>query len=189
MDEILLTVKGRNGQLELLNDRIRICRRGLLSFLTQGLKGNKEIFYSDITAVQFKLPDLITAGYIQFTFSGSLENKKGIFSATMDENTVFFTPAHKKDFEFAKGEIDRRIAGQTEAGRARILAAASGRRQAAVRRKIRDQLHARRASVDAESLQGASAHATGRGPDNTRQMMPAFALPSTTAPLLFRHNE
>jgi hypothetical protein len=107
--EILLTVKGRNGQLELLNDRIRICRQGSLALFLQGAKGNKDIFYSDITSVQFKLPGM-TVGYIQFTFSGGQESKKGVFNATTDENTVTFTPAHKQDFEFAKGEIDRRIA-------------------------------------------------------------------------------
>jgi hypothetical protein len=109
MEEVLLTVKGRNGQLELLNDRVRICRQGSLALLLQGAKGNKDIFYSDITSVQFKLPGMMV-GYIQFTFSGGMESKKGVFDATADENTVTFTPAHKKDFEFAKGEIDRRIA-------------------------------------------------------------------------------
>lgn len=110
MEEILLTVKGRNGQLELLEERIRICRKGAWAFISQGFKGSKEIRYADITAVQFKQPDRLTVGYIQFTFSGSLENKKGIFSATSDENTILFTSKHQKDFEFAKGEIDRRIA-------------------------------------------------------------------------------
>ncbi len=110
MEEILLTVKGRNGQLDLLEERIRICRKGTWAFISQGLKGHKEIRYADITAIQFKQPDRITVGYIQFSIPGGVESKKGLFSATSDENTVLFTPKQQKDFEFAKGEIDRRIA-------------------------------------------------------------------------------
>jgi len=45
---------GLNGQIEVLEDRIVISRKGVFGFLTQGLKGDKTIPFASITAVQFK---------------------------------------------------------------------------------------------------------------------------------------
>ncbi|WP_420805077.1 SHOCT domain-containing protein [Lacticaseibacillus nasuensis] len=61
----------------------------MLNALNQGLKGDKTIPYSSITAVQLKKPGL-TNGYIQFSVMGGNESRGGVFSATQDENTVMF---------------------------------------------------------------------------------------------------
>lgn len=45
-----------------------ISRRGLLSLLTQGIKGDKEIRMHQISAVRFKRAGLALNGYIEITF-------------------------------------------------------------------------------------------------------------------------
>jgi len=93
--------KGVNGQIEVYDDMIKICRRGVLSFLTQGLKGDKDILISSITSVQFKGAGL-TNGYIQFAFMGGQEAKRGLFQAPNDENTVMFNYKQEEAFEEVK---------------------------------------------------------------------------------------
>ena len=62
---------GLNGQIEVLEDRIVISRKGVFGFLTQGLKGDKTIPFASITAVQFKTASAFFNGYIQFTVYGA----------------------------------------------------------------------------------------------------------------------
>lgn len=102
-----MIAKGSNGILYLIGDRIRISRKGLGSFLLQGLKGDKDININDISAVQLKKSGVLVKGYIQFTFNGSAETKKGIFDATKDENSILFT--NTKDFEKIRDEIQKRM--------------------------------------------------------------------------------
>lgn len=78
-------------------DIIRIKRKGLLSFATQGLKGEKSIPIRNITAIQIKKPGF-TTGYIQFSQHGMMESKGGVFDSVSDENTIIF---NKKDYEKA----------------------------------------------------------------------------------------
>lgn len=79
------------------NDIIRISRKGVRSFLTQGLKGEKSIPIRNITAIQIKKPGM-TTGYIQFAQHGMMESEGGVFDAVKDENTIIF---NKKDYEQA----------------------------------------------------------------------------------------
>jgi hypothetical protein len=100
---------GHNGQLELTETAVRIKRKGILGFLTQGLKGDKEILISQITSIQFKRAGLFVNGYIQFAFIGGQEAKGGAFQAASDENTVMFRQGQQAAFEDFKAEIERRI--------------------------------------------------------------------------------
>ena len=102
--------RGSNGELELRSDRLVIRRRGALSLVTHGLQGEKEIYLHRITSIQFKAGGTFTKGYIQFAFEGGHEAKRGIFEATGDENTVFFTAAQQPDFIAIKNAIDQRLA-------------------------------------------------------------------------------
>jgi len=108
-----LQAKGVNGQIELFANKVRIRRKGVLGFLTQGLKGDKEIMISSITSVQFKKAGMLTNGYIQFAFMGGKEAKGGIFQATQDENTVMFNTKQQPDFERIKEEVEKRIQAKT----------------------------------------------------------------------------
>lgn len=104
-----LRAEGLGGQLELNDVTLRILRKGTWALLTQGLKGDKEIQVSQITAVQFKGAGFAN-GYIQFSFIGGHEAKSGIFEAAGDENSVVFTSKHQKSFEAIRDEVQRRIA-------------------------------------------------------------------------------
>lgn len=107
--EPLKIVKGTNGQLALYEDKIRISRKGLSGFLIHGLKGDKEIFLSQISSIQLKKAGLM-AGYIQFAFLGGQEAKGGLFQGMQDENTISFSGKKQNaSFEEIKTMIEERI--------------------------------------------------------------------------------
>lgn len=97
--EKIQVFEGTNGQVTMFWSRIEITRKGLKGFLNSGLAGTKIIFLRHLTAIQFKEAGKCTNGYIQFIFPGSSENKNGFFSATKDENTVFFSKEQQINFE------------------------------------------------------------------------------------------
>lgn len=104
-----MEVKGVNGAIELTKNKIVIKRKGFLALMTQGFKGDKEIYISQISSVQLKKPNLLLNGYIQFTFSGGKEAKGGITQATSDENTVMFNKSQEKEFINLKNKIEEYI--------------------------------------------------------------------------------
>lgn len=117
MTEFKLIARGHNGQVELTDTVLRIKREGVLAFLSQGFKGEKEILISHISSVQFKKCGALTNGYIQLAFVGGLEAKRGIFQGTMDENTVLFRQNQQADFEVLREELSKRMnAANKEAG-------------------------------------------------------------------------
>ncbi len=99
-------VKGVNGQLSVVGNRIKISRRGFMA-AAGGLrtKGDKEILISTISSIQMKKAGL-TNGYIQFTFMGGKEAKGGVWQATKDENTVVFNSRQQREFEALKERIE-----------------------------------------------------------------------------------
>jgi hypothetical protein len=109
MSQPLLIASGMNGQLEVHPTKIKICRKGLLAFAAHGFKGDKDVLLSAITSIQLKNANLITNGYIQFGFSGSLESKDGLTDAVSDENTIMFTRGQQAAFMAAKTQIENLI--------------------------------------------------------------------------------
>lgn len=99
-------IEGSNGQIRLTCNRVIISRRGTTAFITQGLKGDKEIPISRITALQFKHADALTKGYLQFSIQGGVESKGGVFAAVADENTVMFTELDQPEFEEIKRYVN-----------------------------------------------------------------------------------
>jgi len=55
--------------------------RASFGFLSQGHKAGRRSNISQITAIQFKQADLLTVGYIQFSFMGGSETKAGLKQA------------------------------------------------------------------------------------------------------------
>jgi len=110
LEKILKEAKGVNGQLELMESKIRIKRKGAISLLAQGLKGEKEILIKQISSIQFKKAGNLTNGYIQFAFLGGQEAKGSLFQATKDENTIMFKKSQQPDFEEIKSMIETRMA-------------------------------------------------------------------------------
>ncbi|MFK0300294.1 DUF4429 domain-containing protein [Brevundimonas sp. NPDC090276] len=101
----MIQAKGHNGQMSFDGQNVTISRKGVLGFLTQGLKGDKIIKLSSITAVQFKAVGMITSGYLQLSLMGGNESRGGVFDATQDENTVMFVKKQEKDFEGLRDAI------------------------------------------------------------------------------------
>ena len=78
---------GLKDVLYMYEDRVVISHRGALNALAMGIKGDKTIYYADITSIQHKKPGF-ASGYIQFSIPGGNESRGGIFSAMSDENTI-----------------------------------------------------------------------------------------------------
>ncbi|MGM0806477.1 MAG: DUF4429 domain-containing protein [Bacillota bacterium] len=104
-----MQANGINGQLEVSGSKIVIRRKGIMSKLTQGIKGDKEILIKQITSIQFKPGGNLTNGFIQFAFSGGKENKGGIMDAVHDENTIMFKKKQNPEFEAIKQAIEEKI--------------------------------------------------------------------------------
>jgi hypothetical protein len=100
---------GANGQLEMTKTSIIIKRNGLISFLSQGLKGDKEILISQISSIEFKPANGILNGYIQLSFIGGQESKGSFFDVSNDENTVMFESSQQPAFEAFKRELQERM--------------------------------------------------------------------------------
>ena len=104
-----LKADGVNGQIEIRDNKIIINRRGIMASLAYAFAGEKEILIDNITAIQYKKAGWCTNGYIQFTFKGCLEAKRGIIEATKDENSIVFNSFQEKKFQYIKDEINKRI--------------------------------------------------------------------------------
>lgn len=104
-----MEIKGCNGTIEVLDNKIIIKRKGITAFISQGLKGDKEIYIKKITSIQIKNANWITNGYIQFGFSGGKESKGGILDAAKDENTVMFKSSQQNDFLKLKTLIEKNM--------------------------------------------------------------------------------
>lgn len=121
----VLEAKGVNGQVYFEGDIVRISRKGALAFMTQGLKGDKEIHVAQVSAVQYKKAGLATNGFIQFSFVGGHETKAGLFNATQDENTVMFNMGQAKNFLAIKEAVQARV-NEIHSARATPAPQASG---------------------------------------------------------------
>jgi Short C-terminal domain/Domain of unknown function (DUF4429) len=101
--------KGSGGSIEVSEDFVTIRRTAILGFLLQhGIKGEKRIPYSAITAVQFKRAG-ITQGYIQFSIGGGNESHRGLLAASHDENSLTFDNRANDDFERARDFVEKRM--------------------------------------------------------------------------------
>lgn len=85
---------GVGDKLIVFEDRVVIKHKGVLNFMAMGVHGDKIVYLTDITGIQFK-PCGMTNGHLQFSMLGGNESKGGILSAASDENTITFTS--KKD--------------------------------------------------------------------------------------------
>lgn len=74
---------------------ITITRKGFISF-GSGVRGEKTIPLSHITAVQLKKPGM-THGYLQFSINGASEAKGTAIELMKDENTIVFAGKHLDD--------------------------------------------------------------------------------------------
>src|SRR5699024_10885351 len=98
----LVSFKGLNGSLEVFEDRVVISRKTAMGFFFQGNKGNREIYFSDIKAIEFKKPTFSANGYLRFiTNAESSQNQSvGLIGtkadALKDPNDIIVRTINKK---------------------------------------------------------------------------------------------
>ena len=101
------TMKGVGDLLEVYDDKLTITPKGVLGFMTKGVKGTKTIPFLSISAIQLKKSGL-TSGYLQFTIPGGNESRRGLFDAASDENTFMFAGNNDQAVQI-KEYIENRI--------------------------------------------------------------------------------
>ncbi len=67
----LITLKATNGTLNVFEDKVEISRKSLTGILSQGIKGDRVLFYKDLSSVEYKKPTLLANGYIKFILAGT----------------------------------------------------------------------------------------------------------------------
>jgi hypothetical protein len=112
--------KGMTGNLVISDGGVTIVR-GKKGFATTAmLRGDKQIPWESIVAVQYKKASLIGgSGYLQLSLRGGSEAKSGLMQATSDENTITWSNFNsaQKNAEFAEARdlIQERITPKTVA--------------------------------------------------------------------------
>jgi hypothetical protein len=86
----LYEMQGVGEDLVVYPEKLTITPRGVMGFMTKGLKGTKTIYFASVTGVQFREAGALLSGYLQFTIPGGNESKGGMFAAASDENTFMF---------------------------------------------------------------------------------------------------
>lgn len=109
MDNLIFDFKSSLGDgLKVYEDRIVISHSGVLNLFAMGIKGDKTVYYSDLTAVQFKKAKW-AAGHIQFSLLGGRESIGGVLAAAGDENTISFNSAENDIAERIVAYIQEKI--------------------------------------------------------------------------------
>lgn len=90
-NKVILTLKS-NGKyiVEVSHKSIKVSQKGVRNSINRGLVGTKTFSINRLSGVQYKKPGF-TTGYLQFILMGSGENKRGVFGAVSDENSIVFS--------------------------------------------------------------------------------------------------
>ena len=99
----IIEIEGTTGKISVYKDYLIISRHGLFAFATQGgYKGDRTIYYKDLTAIEYKKPSLVSNGYFQFILAGTSQTRAsvGIFGSSLksakDENTIILRAFNSK---------------------------------------------------------------------------------------------
>lgn len=111
--QVEMQVRGVNGQVTLLSDRIQIKRAGAMARLTQARNGGKDILLSELSGVRIQLPNLLSNGYIRFFLVNGEAVDASLIRAASDANTILFSSRQLSRFTLLKSAIEKKIpAGQ-----------------------------------------------------------------------------
>jgi len=94
----ILFVKGTDGQIELLPDRVVIHRKGFLNFFKYGIDARREIPLISISGVGFRPAHFFNMGRIEFDHAG-----RTFINST--HNAVRFAQKHQDDFIQLKDKV------------------------------------------------------------------------------------
>ena len=101
---------GINGQIQILQDAIRIERKGFAAFLVRLSKKGKDVPIAQISVVHFaRTEGLLSEGFMQFSLKGGPQNKLTISHAPTDENAVMFRKYQQPVFEEVKSLIELKM--------------------------------------------------------------------------------
>lgn len=96
-------LKCTNGILLVYEDRVVISRKTAVGFMTQGLTGDKNFFYKDLSSVEYKKPSLWANGYIKFMTAGTKETNQNVgflgstrLEAAKDANSLILRAFNKE---------------------------------------------------------------------------------------------
>lgn len=110
----MVSAKGWNGSVSFDGRFVTIRRNTIVGRFTMG-RSDKRIPVVQVTALQLKLANVVTNGFIQFSFSGAEERndrrRQRIAGASTDENTVMFLPWHNEAFLKVREQIEEAMAG------------------------------------------------------------------------------
>jgi hypothetical protein len=111
--QVLAEATGLNGHIQLLADRVKITRQGLVDAKgrvnTKESRNDKEIPFSSISTIEMKRPTKLTNGNIHFVlFRGTGPRaSSGPVHAKVDENIVIFSLAQQPAMERLREAIER----------------------------------------------------------------------------------
>lgn len=91
MSKIIMSIIGNDGQIELMEDRVVIQRKGLWNIFKHGLNANKEIPLAAITNINFRNAGVLQFGEIDFSYGGRSQSGG-------KENAVMFNKKQQPDF-------------------------------------------------------------------------------------------
>lgn len=97
-----MELKATNGTINAFEDRVEISRKSVGGFITQGIKGDRIIYYKDMKAIEYKKPTMLANGYLQFITNVEMAKNQGVgilgssLDATKDPNAVILRAFKKK---------------------------------------------------------------------------------------------
>lgn len=104
---------GWNGSVSFDGRFVTIRRNTIVGRLTMG-RSDKRIPVGQLTAVQLKAANVVSNGFVQFSFSGAEERNDTrlhrVANAANDENSVVFLPWHNAAFNALRDEIEQAMA-------------------------------------------------------------------------------
>lgn len=100
-----MCAKGRNGQVEVLPDRVRITRHGVLAFLSHGAIGARDVPFGHVDSTALRLPTSSQGG----AFSVIVKGRGRPTHLLKDPFTVLFSAPQQHSFEFVKNVIDEKL--------------------------------------------------------------------------------
>lgn len=100
--QLKMQLKCTNGIIYIYEDKVVISRKTLAGFIAQGIKGDKTIYYKDLTGVEYKKPSIWSNGYIKFIIPGTKEQNQSVtmlgttMEAMQDSNSLILRAFNKK---------------------------------------------------------------------------------------------
>ncbi len=100
MAKLVMSVKGFDGQIDLLVDRVMIQRPGLWNTFKYGFNSKREIPLAAISEIAFRDANPMRMGEIEFVRGGRSSEEKKLKKAT--DTAVRFRKRDQKQFEKIK---------------------------------------------------------------------------------------